>query len=114
MKSSCGASTCLGTGWASGSHHAKTFFTSAGSAAVRSTVGAQVYRLGDHSRGALWHLRAIALTLAYDENKVSMIAKVLFLGGAVVVGLVCIGLVISTLLYVVYCVVAPHLQKRRA
>lgn len=42
-----------------------------------------------------------------------MIAKVLFMGGAVMAGLVCFGLMIVALLYVLYGVLADHLQKHR-
>ena len=56
----------------------------------------------------------LCLCFRFGDNEVCMVAKILFLGGAVVVGLVCMGLVISALLYTLYCVLAPRLQKRRA
>jgi hypothetical protein len=43
-----------------------------------------------------------------------MITKVLFVGGALLVGLACLALILGTLIYLAYCLLAPCLQKRRA
>jgi hypothetical protein len=42
-----------------------------------------------------------------------MIIKFFFIGGAIITGLVCAGLLLVTLLYVAYGVWVDHLQKRR-
>jgi hypothetical protein len=43
-----------------------------------------------------------------------MIAKVLLVGGALLVGLVCLTLIVVALIYLTYCLVAPRFENRKA